>query len=216
MTPNVYVFIHPGDRSRVARLGFGICLLGWKTEKDAVFCPRKKTKCDLIYADVSAGCGGTEEIIFEEAKKLGAKGVFLDGNESSPEITELAAGLRSRELEVFASVEAGNCANFVTQEKGEHRFVSPRRHKTSISISGKTVKSLISREQLEALIQKLCPKENYSEELGSNYFSSKSKSETLFVVYDTPETFRRRIYSCNAQNVFLEMSSVKEYLTEGK
>ena len=215
MNPNIYVFLHPGDKHRANKLGFGVCLLGWKTEKDTLLCPRKKTKCDMLHIDVSSGCRETEEMIFEETIKLGAKGVFLDAYSASPDTEELASSLSGKGLKVFSSVGLEN-AFFVGTEKGENRLLSPRRQKTSILLSGKSIKTQISAAELEALMQKLCPKESYSEELGSFYFSSKNRNETLFVVYDTPSTFRKRLFSCNAQNVFLTMASVKEYLTDGK
>lgn len=216
MNPNIYVFLHPSDKHRVNRFGFGSCLLGWKTEKDALLCPKKKTKCDLIHIDVSSGCSGTEEIILEEAAKLGAKGVFLDADGNSADSEELANALGAHGLSVFSSFETGNISILVETEKGENRLISPRLQKTSILLSGKSIRSQISRAELEALRQKLCPKESYSEELGSYYFSSKNKNETVFVVYDTPQTFRKRLFSCNARNIFITMSSVNEYLTEVK
>lgn len=216
MNPNIYVFLHPSDKHRANRFGFGSCLLGWKTEKDALLCPKKKTKCELLHIDVSSGCGGTAEIIVEEAKKLGAKGVFLDADFFPPETKTLAEELAFNGLSVFTSADVKEAACSVVTEKGENRFVSPRMQKTTISITGKCVKSQISRSELDALIEKLSPKKSYSEELGSYYFSSKNRSETVFVVYDTPETFRQRLYSCNAKNIFLTMSSVKEYLADIK
>lgn len=216
MNPNIYVFLHPNDKHRASKLGFGSCLLGWKTEKDALLCPKKKTKCDLLHVDVSLGCGGTEEIIIEEVKKLGAKGVFLDADEVFPDAEELTSFLVAQGLSVFTSFETKTSASLVETEKGKNRLICPRAQKTSILLSGKSIRSRISRSDLEALIQRLCPKESYSEELGSYYFSSKSKNETLFVVYDTPQTFRERLHSCKADNIFITMASVNEYLTEGK
>ena len=215
MASNIYVFLHPSDRHRATKLGFRLCLLGWKTENSALFCPLRRTKCDMLHIDVSKGCKETEGVIFEEAQKLGARGVFLDADESSDDISELAFALNQKGLTVFSSVITKD-SFLVENEKGNNRLLCPRMQKTSIYVSGRSNKTTITHAELEALKQRLCPKESYSEELGSNYFSSKGRNETVFVVYDTPETFRRRLFSCGAENVFVHMSSIKEYLTEGK
>ena len=70
----------------------------------------------------------------------------------------------------------------------------------------------LTDEELSRLLDKYAPRSGFSAELGCRYFTVKSREETLFAIYDTPETFRKRVTEADCETVFLEDRSVTDYL----
>lgn len=211
MSPKKYVFTPPGDR--ITRPGaWEVCLLGWCARKDELICPKKRRKCELICIRVGEISPGLCPAIVSEAGKCDASGVFLDGDLPPPGLCELASELCREGLRVFSPFELPSPGLLVTPDRGEHRFLRPRQQKTLLRPGGPGKSQELSKEELSHLQEKYAPAASFSQELGAFYFTVKSKNGTLFVVYDTPDTFRRRIANAECQSIFLSLSSVRDYL----
>lgn len=187
-------------------------MTGWRAEEDALLCPRRHPKCALICVQVCAVSPGLDDAIGAEVKKCGARGVFLDGDGKIPGLDYLAAGLNGQGYQVFSSVDCSEHCMLVLPEAGKHRFLSPRRQKTTLLPGGKSQKTDLTDEELSHLLDKYAPRSGFSAELGCRYFTVKSREETLFAIYDTPETFRKRVTEADCETVFLEDRSVTDYL----
>ncbi len=207
MEQKIYVFAGAENRHAL-RARVKLCLLGWRAEVGALLCPKRRCSCELLHIEICEVSPGLEEAILAECKKCGARGVFLDADGLSQAITELAEALEKAGLSVFSSV---NCGKFVSPEGPDNVFLAPRRQKTVITQYGPGRKFTLSSRELEKLMSDFSPRESYSAELGANYFTIKRRNESVFVVYDTPETFRQRL-SSRGENVFISFDTYIEYL----
>lgn len=212
MPQNIYVFTQPNRHSSLAKCGGELCMTGWRAEEGALLCPRRHPKCALVCVQVFSVPSGLGDAICAEVKKCGARGVFLDGDGSVPGLDRLAAELNGQGYQIFSSVEGLEHCKPVLHEAGKHRFLSPRRQKTTLLPGGKSQKTDLTGDELSRLLDKYAPRSGFSAELGCRYFSVKSREETLFVIYDTPETFRKRVAEADCETVFLEDRSVTDYL----
>lgn len=211
MSPKKYVFTPPGDHG--SRSGaWEVCLLGWSAREGELICPKKRRKCELICVNVGAVSPGLCPAILSEAEKCGASGVFLDGDLPPPGLSDLASELCSEGIRVFSPFELPSPGLRVTPDGGDHRFLRPRLQKTLLRPGYPGKSQELSKEELSLLQEKYSPAASFSQELGAFYFTVKGKNGTLFVVYDTPDTFRRRIADAKCQSVFLSLSSVRDYL----
>ena len=212
MPQRIFVFTQPNRHGSLARCGAELCMTGWRAEEEVLLCPRRHPKCSLVCIQVTAVSPGLGEALFAETKKCGAGGVFLDGDGKIPGLDSLVSELCGLGLEIFSSVDCGRQVNLVMPDAGNHRFLSPRQQKTTLLPGGKNQKTELTKEELSLLLDRYAPRSGFSAELGCRYFTVKNREETVFAVYDTPETFRKRVTEADCETVFLEDRSVTDYL----
>ena len=182
--------------------GLSPCLLGWSAEADGLFRAPDARACRLAGVRVRAVPAGLGAGLARECARSGADGVLLDAETASDALVREASLLLSLGLRVFSPVPLPGGIAVSAGPEGPAVLLEPRRKSTALSPGAPPRDRTLSDDELRRLGRLSgvpCPAE-----LGSRYLvRRRGGGRTEIFVFDTPETFRRRLAACRAETVFL-------------
>ncbi len=182
-------------------------LYGWRAGRAGLYVPRGVTQCGVMCVDVEGAIPWKQaaESLLKEARRVRAKALFLMSGEGA-DIQSLSAVLQGH-IALYSDGTApipGTVPVYRSPEEHHHTdrnyaVYLPCRNALTSLIGKIADRKTLDRKTLDTLLQVHKPRPMFSEELCAYYFTVKQNSGTLFCVYDTEETLKKRIARCLAK-----------------